>query len=193
MYDLVEPTTRTIRSSILLVLTLLVVELYTGPVTVMYERVEQLKGYDIVDFRNIRTRKYNRTVAVLNGTFDSFKELGDDYSFKVQMAYSRLGNNQFINSPVRLPLQKMCKFLNTTYRDYREYYRYTTNFPDVGACPVEAKQYYIKDQVLDADIFDDFLKSGLWKLSLHLYESIDLKIPVTTVDLLFQVSREGLF
>ncbi|XP_053659387.1 uncharacterized protein LOC128708434 [Anopheles marshallii] len=193
MYGSVETTIRTIRSSILLMLTMLVVELCTGPVTVMYERIEQFKGYELVDFKNIRIRKYNRTVAVLNGTFDLFQALDDDYSYTVRLAYSKLGNNQFINSPIRLPLQKMCQFLNTTYRGYREFYRNISNFPDVGDCPAEAKQYYIKNQVLDADTFNAYFRSGLWKLTIHLYESINLDIPVATAELLFKVSREGMF
>uniref|UniRef100_A0A182VYQ0 Uncharacterized protein n=1 Tax=Anopheles minimus TaxID=112268 RepID=A0A182VYQ0_9DIPT len=188
-----ETTVRTIRSSILLILAMLVVRICSGPVTVMYERIYQLSGYDVVDSRDLRIKKYNRTVSVMNGTFDVFQEMGDDYSFTAQLAYSKLGNNQFIQSPFRLPMQKMCQFLNTTYRDYREYYRKATNFPNAGQCPVEAKQYYMNNHVLAANIFNNYFQEGLWKVGMLLYKSSNLEQSVYTTEFLFRVSREGLF
>ncbi|XP_053659051.1 uncharacterized protein LOC128708118 [Anopheles marshallii] len=193
MYGSVETTIRTIRSSILLMLTMLVVELCTGPVTVMYERTQQLNGYDLIDSRNLRIRKYNRTISILDGTFDVFQDLGDDYSFTLKLAYSKLGNNQFINSPFRLPLQKMCQFLNTTYRDYREFYRNISNFPEVGTCPAVANQYYIRNHVLDAGIINNYFQTGLWKVTMILFKSNNVDLPIYMIEFLFRVSREGLF
>ncbi|XP_053667330.1 uncharacterized protein LOC128716689 [Anopheles marshallii] len=181
-----------LSSILLLLLTMLVVQLCSVPVTVRYERVEQFKGYEIADYRNIRIRKYNRTVTVLDGTFDIHEEMNDNYSFTVRVAYSSLGNNQFITTPFRFPLQDVCQFFRTTYRDYRELYRNTSNFPDVGACPIEAKQYYIKNHVLGANEFKDF-RAGLYKLTLLLYGKSNLQLPIVMVEMLVQVSREGLF
>uniref|UniRef100_A0A182SLE4 Uncharacterized protein n=1 Tax=Anopheles maculatus TaxID=74869 RepID=A0A182SLE4_9DIPT len=113
--------------------------------------------------------------------------------FTVELSYSTLGNNQFIRSPFRLPLQKLCTFLNTTYRDYRHFYQNMTNFPDAGVCPAEAIQYYIKNKVLDAKIFNDYFQAGLWKVTLLLYENSNIELAIVVVELLFKVSREGMF
>ncbi|XP_052890322.1 uncharacterized protein LOC128298593 [Anopheles moucheti] len=193
MYGIVGSTIRTIRSSILLMLAMLVVELYTGRVTVMYERIEQHKGFDLVDSRNIRIRKFNRTLSVLDGTFESFKDLDDDYYFMIQLSYSTLGNNQFIDSPFKLPSQKLCEFTNTTYREYREFYRNTTNFPDAGVCPIEAKLYYVRNQKLNANLFNDYFRAGLWRISGGLYEKSNPKVSVFEGAMYFRVSRDGHF
>uniref|UniRef100_A0A182P805 Uncharacterized protein n=1 Tax=Anopheles epiroticus TaxID=199890 RepID=A0A182P805_9DIPT len=194
MHSLPTPSIKRLRWSILLLLPVVLVHQCTcGPISVMYERVEQIDGFNFGDARNMRIRKYNRTVTVLNGTFDLLHDIDDDYSFTIELAYSTLGNNQFIRSPFRVPLQKMCHFLNTTYRDYREFYRNMTNFPEAGVCPVRAEQFYIKNKVLDANIFNDYFQAGLWKITLFLYEKSSLEVAVLVVELLFRVSREGLF
>uniref|UniRef100_A0A182N716 Uncharacterized protein n=1 Tax=Anopheles dirus TaxID=7168 RepID=A0A182N716_9DIPT len=192
MFRFIPAVMRTLRCPAFLLLSLTVLQAHSNQVTVMYERLQQLSGIEVVDAANLRIRKYNRTVTVLDGTFDLFRDLDDRFIFTFELAYSTLGNNQFIQSPFRLPLQKMCIFLNTTYRDYREFYRSMTNFPDVGTCPFPAQQYYIKNKVLSAKIFNDYFQSGLWRITMLGYDySVDNLI--VSGELLFRVSREGLF
>nr|XP_029733199.1 uncharacterized protein LOC109432591 [Aedes albopictus] len=69
------------------------------------------------------------------------------------MAFSRLGNNQFNMSPMKIPEQPICEFLNGTYRDYQYVFENTSNYPRVGEeglCPFPAGHYWVKNLGFDA-------------------------------------------
>lgn len=64
----------------LLILTTLVnLNIVLSQIDVMYERVEQINGTSLVDTQGLRVRKFNRTIAVLNGTLDVLRQLDDKY------------------------------------------------------------------------------------------------------------------
>ncbi|XP_053671556.1 uncharacterized protein LOC128721788 [Anopheles nili] len=176
-------------SSVILLLALFVVQLCCDLLTVQFERVEQLVGGDTMNAKKLRIRKYNRTVSVLNGTLEILRDLNDDFSFTIDLAYSPLGNKQFINSPFHIPRQEACQFFNTTYRNYRESYRNMTNFPDAGVCPIPAMQYYIDNMELTADLVNDYAKSGLWKITFEMFEK-DISSPIFVGELLCKISRD---
>ncbi|XP_053671500.1 uncharacterized protein LOC128721744 [Anopheles nili] len=190
--------THTLTELSVLVLLLLAsfwIELYSNEnlVEIKYERVQQNSGYDMTSFKNLRIRKFNRTISVLNGSIDLFHNLNDSFYASITLSYSTLGNNQFNRSPFKVPLQRMCQFLNTTYRDYRELYRNVTNFPEPGVCPLPAQRYYIKNKVLDSKLINNYFPSGLWRGDFELHD-VNTNQRLVNVQLFFRVSRqESLF
>ncbi|XP_052863625.1 uncharacterized protein LOC128270264 [Anopheles cruzii] len=153
---------------------------------VMYERLEQFNGSEYLDASKMRIRKFNRTLSVLDGEFELFHDLDDNFSFTLVLSYSVLGNNQFIRSPFRIPMQTFWQFLNTTYRDYREFYRDTTNFPDAGTCPWPAQMYYIKNKVMDANLINKYFRPGLWKLDILFYKAKE-NLAILAAELFFKI------
>lgn len=64
----------------------------------------------------IRVRKFNRTTWILNGDFDVLIDLGDEFSYTLTAAYSRLGNQQFNEYALKIAKNKMCDVINGQYK-----------------------------------------------------------------------------
>ncbi|XP_055542437.1 uncharacterized protein LOC129728052 [Wyeomyia smithii] len=161
---------------------------------VMYDRIEQISGQDYADYSHLRVRKFNRTVAVLDGSFDVHQPLDNNFKVSLTTAYSSLGNNQFIQYPMRLASQRMCDFLNTTWTDYHAFYQNNTDFPQPGECPIAPKQYLIENHIMDSRMFSPYMPRGFWKLQISLTKGNVLdEITVFQLNVYVKVEPKGTF
>lgn len=93
---------------------------------------------------------------------------------------------------MKIAPQKVCHFLNTTWRDYYRFYEQTTNFPEVGACPVTPKVFYFKNHVLDASMLPPYIPRGLWRIG-HDFRYAGSGAVAVYIDVYFRVEDEGFF
>ncbi|XP_065074195.1 uncharacterized protein LOC135698230 [Ochlerotatus camptorhynchus] len=138
------------------------------------ERFEQELGFNLFNATGIRVRKFNRTSWVMDGEGDLFVDIGNEYSFTVTAAFSRLGNNQFNQYPMKIAKQKVCNVLNKEYKEYQKYFVNWTNLPSVGdewLCPFPKGHYWVKDFAPEGDWIPPVLYPGYWRLSFDLLDS----------------------
>lgn len=86
----------------------------------------------------------------------------------MKAAYSRLGNNQFVEYPMKLAEQPFCHYLNTTYREYQEIWKGKSNLPQVGPegfCPLVAGHIWYKHVTFDPQYMPPVVPEGYWRLT----------------------------
>nr|XP_029733202.1 uncharacterized protein LOC109432585 [Aedes albopictus] len=101
-----------------------------------------------------------------------------------------MGNNQFNLSPMRIPEQPFCQFLNGTYREYESIFDGTSNYPKVGSdglCPFPAGHYWNRDLVFDVTKLPAVTPEGFWRVTML------LRGPTGTVDFIIyaKLSKES--
>ncbi|XP_055543291.1 uncharacterized protein LOC129728848 [Wyeomyia smithii] len=180
------------KCTLLILLVVTAAVIVSASIDVMFEKIEQVNGTHIYDLSKIRVRKFNRTIWVLDGTMDLLVDGDDRYEISVIAAYSSLGNNQFNQYPMKIAPHRLCQFFSTTWREYYSYFKDCTNFPEIGACPVTAKQYYAKNLILDSNIFPPYLPRGLWRSSV-IMKMVGNEDIVARTDVYFKVEPKGVF
>ncbi|XP_065074198.1 uncharacterized protein LOC135698233 [Ochlerotatus camptorhynchus] len=141
---------------------------------VQLERFEQELGFELLNATGIRVRKFNRTSWILAGEADLFIDLGNEYSFTATVAYSRLGNNQFNQYPLKIPKNKMCDVVNGPYKEYQNYFVNWTNLPrveDKRICPFPKGHYWVKDFAPEGDWIPPVVPVGYWRLTSDVLDS----------------------
>ncbi|XP_040168439.1 uncharacterized protein LOC120903217 [Anopheles arabiensis] len=124
---------------------------------------EQTLGQDIL-WMDLRVRKYNRTSTVINGTIHIYQEGINDYKFRLDIFYSRLGNQQFNHMPIKLPTAGICDFITNLHNNYAEIAKFVVNFPKRGECPIKIREMYIFDTETPNELVPQgVIKIGLWK------------------------------
>ncbi|XP_065074197.1 uncharacterized protein LOC135698232 [Ochlerotatus camptorhynchus] len=140
------------------------------------ERFEQVSGFHLVNATGIRVRKFNRTSWIMTGEGDLFRDFGNEYSFTMTAAYSRLGNNQFNEYPLKIPKNQVCDVVNGAYKEYQDYFLNWTNLPRVGnerLCPYPKGHYWVKDFAPDGGWIPPVVPTGYWRLTADLLDLDD--------------------
>ncbi|XP_053673615.1 uncharacterized protein LOC128723873 [Anopheles nili] len=130
---------------------------------VVFEKIEQLSGFDIYD-STLRVRKYNRTTTTLNGTFTLLTPVDNSYIVSTDLYHSSRGNQQFNHYPMKLPTKRLCDFLEGIYDEYYEYIADIVNLPEKGECPIMPRAGHILNKVFPTKAVPKFAPKGLWKV-----------------------------
>lgn len=86
-----------------------------------------------VDFRVLRVTKYNRTVWVL---IANISLIADFTKVEVAILSNLMQANEYKRQPYGIPIQPMCKFWMTIYKDQLyDALKTTSNLPAPEGCP----------------------------------------------------------
>lgn len=92
------------------------------------ESVSYVAGYYNVS--QFRAAKYNRTTFALNVKIEYFIDLDENVFVEVLTFVSRMNNNQFEKSPLRIPKMMFCSYLKGPYKRYMmSGFKNTSNWP----------------------------------------------------------------
>ncbi|XP_058819313.1 uncharacterized protein LOC131682109 [Topomyia yanbarensis] len=143
------------------------------------QRFEQLGATSLIDATNLRIRKYNRTSPVLNGTILIHKDLNNFYEGSMKVFYSRLGNNQFNEYPLKWSPKPFCHMLNDSYRDLQHIFLNHSNFPQVsdeGLCPFPQGTYWFNNAMFPTEFIPQIVQNGYWRMSIMVNDDVHLNL-----------------
>uniref|UniRef100_A0A182PLC4 Uncharacterized protein n=1 Tax=Anopheles epiroticus TaxID=199890 RepID=A0A182PLC4_9DIPT len=100
-----------------------------------FEGFEQSAGKEFINY-DLRVRKFNRTTSTLNGTGYIIQPIDNTMIFKSDVYFSRLGNQQFVHSPLHLPETGLCELFDHVHDEYPRIFEGIENVPEKGECPI---------------------------------------------------------
>uniref|UniRef100_A0A1S4HD53 Uncharacterized protein n=1 Tax=Anopheles gambiae TaxID=7165 RepID=A0A1S4HD53_ANOGA len=148
--------------SLLKVCTFILCVVSVDGVRIMFENFEQLSGFEETLF-DLRVRKYNRTMSVLNGSVIIPHPINDTTEFSLDLFHSRLGNQQFNHYPMKLPSCGCCSFIDNLHANYAKQIARIQNIPAKGECPFSARSINFIDYAFPEDAVPLVMPRGLWK------------------------------
>lgn len=75
-----------------------------------FQRCEQLSGFKITDFRDMRVIKINKTTRGFKGT--TVQHVALDNSYEVTAVFFKKQGGEYRNLPYRLPTSPFCTYMN---------------------------------------------------------------------------------
>ncbi|XP_040167719.1 uncharacterized protein LOC120902787 [Anopheles arabiensis] len=130
---------------------------------ILFENVVQNSGHNNI-LVDLRVRKFNRTLTVLNGSIVTFNWIDDIPQLSLDLFYSRLGNQQFNHYPMKFPSCGTCSFIDHMHRNYGKYIAPLKNFPALGECPFSPRSINIVDFAFPEEAVPMVMPLGLWKV-----------------------------
>lgn len=107
-----------------------------------FDRIEMLNETyleEVFNFSQLRVSKFNRTVHIVNGDFESFVDLDRRFSVEAAFYFNRFNNMQYYKTPMRLVKTKMCevyeKFGSEVERAVQK--NFTNLHSATGKCPLK--------------------------------------------------------
>ncbi|XP_058827010.1 uncharacterized protein LOC131695297 [Topomyia yanbarensis] len=133
---------------------------------VMFDYFEQLNGTDILE-SNARVKKFNRSSAVLDGTFNLKIPMDDSFKIKMDFYHSPKGNQQFNYYPLKLPLTGVCAYIKSAWKEYMSHLQsMIDNLPEVDECPFSPREVRFTNLLYPQETVPEFAPTGLWKIYL---------------------------
>lgn len=130
------------------------------------EKIEVAPEERSIDFRVLRVTKYNRTVWVIIANI-SFP---DDFAkVDVEILTNLMQGNEFKRQPYTIPLQPLCQFWKTIYKDQLyDALKTTSNLPAPEDCPPTEREFWIKDYVFNEENTNlpPHMEFGKWRLDM---------------------------
>ncbi|KAL1384623.1 hypothetical protein pipiens_013004 [Culex pipiens pipiens] len=152
----------------------------SADIAVQLERFEQIGGEHLLETSAMRVRKYNRTTFTANGTFLLLQDIDETYEATLKTAYSRLGNNQFNEYPMKIPQKTLCQVIVDEYQQYQYVFQGRSNLPILPSgtqrfCPFPKGEYWIRDLLPDASWVPPVVPAGYWRFTVECWRKEELQ------------------
>lgn len=88
----------------------------------------------------------------------------------VQVYHNQDGSEEFPEKPIfQIPKNGICDWMNTTYRhSFFDSLKVNSNLPAPEDCPINPKQFQIKDAILNFGRYSSMAKAGMYRVDMFI-------------------------